>query len=684
MSLTADGKSALFLRSGGRSFVRDLFLYDIATGEERMLLTAAQLLDGRDEVLTPEERARRERLRAAEKGITSYGSSADGRLILVPLSGRLFVLDRVTEKVEELISEGPAAVDARFSPDGRSVAAVRDGDLWIFELGTKRERRLTQRESETVTFGLPEYIAQEEMHRYQGYWWSPDGSVLAVQRTDTAGLEEMFLADALHPEVAPKGSPYPRPGRANAETRLGLVAATGGAITWIKWDFERHPYLATVRWDRGAPLTLVVQDRAQTELVILTVDLSTGLTKPIHVERDADWLNLDQDMPRWLPNGDGFLWTSERSGEWQLELRAPDGSLLRTITPLGFGYAGYVGMEARLSRIWVRASADPVETHLWRVALDAPDAPPERMTTDRGQHAAVLGRGDVWVHTRHTLSGEWLTSLRRLDGTLLGDLRSVAETPPFYPSLEVRRVAASLDLATAVIRPRDFDARRRYPVIVSVYGGPHAQMVTASPFDYLLQQWLADHGFVVISIDGRGTPRRGRAFERAIRGSFVEVPLADQVAGLQSMLEAEPSLDRARVGIYGWSFGGYLAAMAAMLRPDVYRAAVAGAPVTDWLDYDTHYTERYLGQPEERPDAYEGSSVLARAHRLERPLLIIHGTSDDNVYFSHSMKLSDALFRAGRAHEILPLAGFTHMVPDPLVTRRLYERIAGFFIEHLS
>jgi dipeptidyl-peptidase-4 len=273
---------------------------------------------------------------------------------------------------------------------------------------------------------------------------------------------------------------------------------------------------------------------------------------------------------------------------------------------------------------------------------------------------------------------------RDVDGRTLGTLRSVAEQPPFIPRIEVTTVGRDPSFNAVVVRPRNFDGGRRYPVIVSVYGGPHSQTATSGAWSYLLQQWIADHGFVVVSIDGRGTPSRGRDWERAIKGNLIATPLDDQVAGLYALARKYTELDIDRVGIYGWSFGGYFSAMAVMQRPDVFDVGVAGAPVADWLDYDTHYTERYMGLPDENPMGYEAASVLTYTSKLEKPLLIVHGTADDNVYFAHSLKMSNALFRAGKPHDFLALSDFTHMVADPLVTRRLYERIVGYLTEHLA
>jgi dipeptidyl-peptidase-4 len=291
--------------------------------------------------------------------------------------------------------------------------------------------------------------------------------------------------------------------------------------------------------------------------------------------------------------------------------------------------------------------------------------------------------------TTTTLTALPKTTVHKADGTLLGELPSVAEDPSFTPKVEMTVVDAGAgrnhaEFYTAIIRPHEFDPQKKYPVVVDVYGGPGHQVVMNAMRSWLLDQWLADQGFVVVAIDNRGTPGRDRDWERAVCSKFGTVPLEDQVAALQALGKKYPELDLERVGITGWSFGGYMSALAVLKRPDIYKAAVAGAPVIDWEDYDTHYTERYLGLPRDNPDAYKEASLLTYADKLERPLLLIHGTSDDNVYFRHTLKLCDALFRAGKEFEVLPLSGLTHMVPDPVVTERLHSRVAAHFQKHLG
>ncbi|MCH7592688.1 MAG: DPP IV N-terminal domain-containing protein [Planctomycetes bacterium] len=679
-----DGSAVLFLRSGPRSFVQDLYEFDTTTGRERLLLTADQILQGAEEQLSVEELARRERARMTARGIARYRLSKDGSRILVSLSGRLFVIDRASDGITELSSDKGFPIDARFSPDAKYVSCVRNGELYVTNFATGKEEQLTSGAGGNITNGLSEFIAQEEMGRHSGYWWSPDSSRLVYQQTDTTGLETMHIADARFPDREPHTWPYPRPGKTNAKVRLGIISVTGGDTTWVKWTGERYPYLATVKWKENSPLTILVQNREQTAEALLTVYPNSGATSLLFVESDTAWLNLDQSMPYWLPDGKAFLWTTERYGAWQLELRDRFGTVLKRLTTLDFGLKGFVSFDKQSRSVYVRATENPIETHLYRIALDNASAAPVQLTHEPGLHGFTFSKNhEVFVHSYNTITGDSRQVVRRADGTEIGVLKSVAEQRPFTPNVEFTVVGDGPTFHAAIIRPRNFRPEGKYPVIVSVYGGPHGQVVQASPNRYLLQQWMADHGFIVVTLDGRGTPSRGRAWERVIKGDLISIPLEDQVSGLQALGRDYPELDLHRVGIYGWSFGGYFSAMAVMQRPDVYHVGVAGAPVADWMDYDTHYTERYMGLPQQNADGYETSSVLTYAKDLVRPLLIIHGTTDDNVYFTHALKMSNALFRAGKEHDFLPLSGFTHMVADPKVTRRLQERIIGYFEKHL-
>jgi dipeptidyl-peptidase-4 len=688
MTPTPQGDAVLFLRSGPRSFVRDLWQLDVDSGEERVLLTAGSILKGQEERLSVEEQARRERQRLVARGIARYTLSRDGRRILVPLAGRLFVVERADGSVRELKSDAGNPIDPQFSPDAERVACVRDGELHVVDVASGQERRVTSGAGGAIANALAEFVAQEEMSRHHGYWWSPDSKRLVYQQTDTTGLEVMNIADATHPEREADRWPYPRPGKRNARVKLGIVSAAGGPTTWISWDRERYEYLASVRWSENAPLTILVQNRRQTEQRLLAVDPRTGATETLLVEKDDAWLDLDQKMPLWLPDGSAFLWTTERNGAWQLELRERDGRLRHAVTPLDLGFKQLARLLPERDEALVLASPDPTETHAWRVPLDPEERKPTRLLDEPGSHELKSNRaGTLMVHTHTPVQGptryEALAFRSETGAPRPLAIRSLAESPSFEPRIELTTVGKDPKFHAVLIRPRDFEPGRKYPVIVHVYGGPTSQMVRATGQRYLLDQWIADHGYIVVAIDGRGTPGRGSAWQRIVKNDLIKVPLEDQAKALRLLGKKYPELDLERVGIYGWSFGGYFSAMAVMREPGLFKAGVAGAPVVDWRDYDTHYTERYMDTPQNNPDGYDAANVMTYADRLSRPLLLIHGTADDNVYFTHSLKLADALFRAGKDFDFLPLPGFTHMVPDPLVTERLYGRILRHFDRHL-
>jgi dipeptidyl-peptidase-4 len=346
-----------------------------------------------------------------------------------------------------------------------------------------------------------------------------------------------------------------------------------------------------------------------------------------------------------------------------------------------------LSVDPEQGEIAFSARPDPTQWKVYTTTLDS--SAPRELTSEAGCHTAAFDKHHtVYVDTASTLKTMPRTHVFRRGGTNLGELPSVAEEPPSVPKVELAKVGPDAGFYTAIVRPRDFDVNVKYPVIVHVYGGPlndwSSGTVIASMSSWLLPQWIADQGFVVVSIDGRGTPGRGHDWERAIAKHFGSVPLQDQVDGLIELVKQHPEMDLSRVAIYGWSFGGYMSALAVLKEPGIFKAAVAGAPPTDWTDYDTHYTERYLGIPPADAAAYDEGSLLKLATGLRRPLLLIHGTGDDNVYFRHSLRLIDALFRAGRSCEVLPLSGLTHMVPDSVVNEQLYSRMVRFFKANLE
>ncbi|HEY6459158.1 MAG TPA: DPP IV N-terminal domain-containing protein [Polyangiaceae bacterium] len=681
VSLTPDGKHVLFLRSRSRDPKQSLFEMDVDTGTTRELLTPESLLAG-PESLSPEERVRRERMRITGTGFTSIDMSEDGARVLLVLSGRLFVLDRPTGKTHLLATGEGAAIDPRFSPDGTRVAYVRDEELRVIPVAGGREVQVTRGGSEKLTHGLAEFVAEEELDRNRGFWWSPDGTRFLYEAADTSHVDVLSISDPLHPEKAPQRIAYPRPGRPNAQVRFGIVSARGGPTTWAQVDFAKLPYVAHASWPKSGPPLLYALDRLQNEGSLFAIDPATGKAASLVTEQDAAWLNADPAVPRWLADGKGFLWSTERSGEWQLELRDPAGRLLGELLPKGFGYAEMADVDEKARTAVVLGSADPTETAEWLISLDG-TAPPRRLAGTAGEaHAHFDASHSTFVSSEATTTTMWRWVVRSLDGKTEQAIPSTSEAPLRPPTVELAEVGPDR-MRVAIVRPRGFRPDRRYAVIDAAYGGPHAQVVEQSESAYVRAQWMADAtGAIVVAIDARGTPRRGRDWERAIFKKLGSVPVAGHVAALQALGAKYPEMDLSRVGVYGWSFGGYFAARAVLERPDVYLVAMAGAPPADWRDYDTAYTERYLGLPDEDAAAYDAASLLPLARKpvpspdAARRLLLVHGTADDNVWFLNALKLADALERGGRPFEFMPLAGTTHMLLDPTLTEETWLRAA--------
>jgi dipeptidyl-peptidase-4 len=708
-AISPDGGTVCFLRSGPRDRVQSLFTFDTKSGTEREFLSAPKLLGAGEENLSPEEKARRERARQTARGIASFQLSKDGKSLLVPLSGRLFIVSASDASVRELkpgVENAPPPLDPRFSPDATKVAFVRAGDLWVADIASGTETRLTTGATETLTHGDAEFIAQEEMGRSRGYWWSPDSKMLVYQTTDTSMVEEVFIADPLRPFVPPQSWRYPRAGKKNAVVTLSAVGLDGKDAKPLNWDRESFPYLATVKWEKQRGVYVVVQNRLQTESRMLRFDPRTWESQLLLTETDPAWVNLDQEMPAFSDDLPGFFWTTEGAGwtdlEWRME--GPSSSAKRLVAGGELNVRSLVKVDVSRRETLVTASAvpnsttgapvpEPTQTHLYSIEYRDGDPAPRCLTCEwPGVHGATVSEdgSTIVLSTTPERGAPSATVYRRAEGerglgTRVGEVTSNAEAPLSAPNVEWTTVKGTAIWHAAILRPANFRKGQKLPVICSVYTGPTAQTVTRAGWSYALQQWIADHGFIVVSIDNRGTPGRGRDWERLTHGNLIDLQLNDQAAALAALGEQYPEMDMKRVGVYGWSFGGYYAAMAACRRPDVYKAACAGAPVTDWADYDTCYTERYLGLPEVNVEGYRIGNVMTWVKDLRTPLLLIHGSADDNVYFTHSLKLMDEAVRRGTSNwiDFMPLAGQTHVVVEPEVVERMYARMVQFFAENL-
>jgi dipeptidyl-peptidase-4 len=671
----ADGARVAFLRSqAGDDPVNRLWVLDVATGAERLIADPARLLDGDAGDLPPEERARRERARERAGGIVAFAGDLDLTVASFALAGRLFVADLAGAGGVRELRGAHGVLDPRVDPGGTRVAWVADRTLHVGGLDGAGSARLVGEDDPEVTWGLAEFLAAEELGRGRGFWWSPDGRRLAVARADTTAVGRFHLTDPANPAIEPVALPYPAAGTANADVGLHVLDLDGGRVE-VAWDRLAFPYLAAVGWDPGAPLTLLVQSRDQTATRVLAADPGTGATTELAAQHDPAWVELVAGTPAWL---DGRLvMTADDPACDTRRLTVDD----RPVTPPGLQVTQVVAVAG--GAVLVAGGEEPTEVHLWRVV---PGSAPERLTAGPGQHAATAA-GPVVVITRAALEHDSSATAVHAPGRPPRPVRSVAQEPGLVPRPELLR-AGPRELRCALLLPDrqggGAAGSGSLPVLLDPYGGPHHRQVLAARDRFLVSQWFADQGFAVLVTDGRGTPGRGPAWERAVWRDLAGPALDDQVEALHAVAADHPELDLSRVAIRGWSFGGYLAALAVLRRPDVFHAAVAGAPVTDWRLYDTHYTERYLGHPAADPDAYRRSSLLADAAKLERPLLLVHGLADDNVVAAHTLRLSGLLLAAGRPHNVLPLSGVTHLAAQEAVAENLLHLQLAFLRDALG
>ena len=686
VTVSPDGSRVVFLRSSaGDDPVNALWVLDVATGEERLVADPRSLLglaDPTDGEPTAEERARRERTRDGSTGITAYATDAACQVTAFALNGQLFTAGLLSGQARRLVVEGPVH-DPRPDPTATRLAYVSGPTLRVAELdGSSRViAGDDRRDGPTVSWGGADFIAAEEMHRFRGYWWSPDGLSIAACRVDEAPVTEWTIADPADPSRPARTVRYPAAGTENPIVTLHVLGLDGSRLD-IDWDREFFPYLAHVEWTVDG-LLMAVQSRDQRGSMAMKVDMTTGEAIALTSDYDDAWIENVPGVPQLLPGG-ALLTASDRDGMRRLfvddEPVTPPELQVRSVVCV----ADPDENEEPDIVFLANDLDEPTELHVWSTTAAGEAG---RLTEAPGLHGAAVGGGTV-VARSVSLDRPGATHTVLVDGLWDGPvLTSHAETPSIAPNVTLLR-AGERDLATAVLLPngRDPDDDTPLPVLMDPYGGPHAQRVTASHNAYLSSQWFADQGFAVIVADGRGTPGRGAEWERAVRHDLANPPLDDQVDALRACAERFSFLDLDRVAIRGWSFGGYLAALAVITKPDVFHAAIAGAPVAEWRLYDTHYTERYLGDPniDDGAAVYDANSLLPIASQLERPLLLIHGLADDNVVAAHTLRLSSALLAAGRPHEVLPLVGVTHMTPQEVVAENILRHQLDFLSRALA
>jgi dipeptidyl-peptidase-4 len=694
--VSPDGKRVTFLRGKETDFEHlDLWEFDVDEGEARLLVDSESLVPADEEALSEEEIARRERQRLRGKGILHYYWSDDGDALLFPLGGDIFHL-RLGGEPKRLTDTESFETDVRFSPRGRYASFIRERDLYVVEIETGEETRLTEGATDTIGHGVAEFIAMEELDRDTGYWWSPDESRIAFTRIDESGVA---LLDRY--EIAPDGSVttsrqrYPPAGTANATIELGVVELATGEITWIDLGEDADIYLARVDWlpdSESLTFQRLPRDQRSLDLVLARADGSEQ--RRLLRETSDVWINLHHDL-RFLEDSPRFLWTSERSGYRHVYLYEIDGQPLGPLTQGDWVVEKIVSVDESGGQVFFSGFADgTLEKHLYAVDLDADEPTQRRITRESGWHTPrMAGRGGPVVLDGFSSPEQppQLALRSSEDGRTLG---YVSENPldathPYYPywSTHAPSRFGTLEaedgqtLDYRLILPPDFDESRQYPVVFAPYGGPHGHLVRKD-WRLGLNQVLAREGFVVFVLDNRGSDHRGVAFERPVRHAMGRVEVRDQVRGVES-LRSLPWIDGKNIGMHGWSYGGYLAVHVLAQAPDHFRAVVAGAPVTDWRLYDTAYTERYLGHPDAPGDVYEMSSVFPYLDDIQGELLLIHGMADDNVFFDHSVKLMADLQRRGIPFELMTYPGQKHDFRDRDMRIHARQLTLDFFERHL-
>ncbi|WP_299345557.1 S9 family peptidase [uncultured Pseudoxanthomonas sp.] len=695
-----DGSRVTFLRGKDSDRNRlDLWEYDIASGQTRLLVDSSVVLPG-EEMLSDEEKARRERQRiAALSGIVDYQWSPDGKALLFPLGGELYFYDLAKtgkDAVRKLTNGGGFATDPKISPKGGFVSFIRDRNLWVIALADGREVQLTRDGSDTIGNGVAEFVADEEMDRHTGYWWAPDDSAIAFARIDETPVPLVKRYEVYPDRTEVVEQRYPAAGDANVLVQLGVIAPKASARPqWIDLGTEKDIYLARVDWRDPQRLTFQRQSRDQKTLDLIETTLATGKQRTLVTETSKTWVPLHNAL-RFLKDG-RFLWSSERDGFEHLYLVSENGTSLSQLTRGDWVVDSLLAVDEGNGLAYVSGTRDgAAETHVYAVPLTGGE--PRKLTPAAGVHTASFARNaSVFVDSWSSDTTLPQIELFKADGTKLATLLendAVDAGHPYAKYLAAHQPTTFGTLTAAdgktplhysLIKPANFDPKKKYPVVVFVYGGPAAQTVTRAwpgRTDAFFNQYLAQQGYVVFSLDNRGTPRRGAAFGGALYGKQGTVEVDDQLRGVE-LLKAQSFVDAKRIGVHGWSNGGYMTLMLLAKHSEAYACGVAGAPVTDWALYDTHYTERYMDLPKANEAGYREASVFTHLAGLRSKLLLIHGMADDNVLFTNSTQLMSDLQKRGTPFELMTYPGAKHGLRGSDLLHR-YRLTEDFFARCLK
>jgi dipeptidyl-peptidase-4 len=696
VKVSPDGRRVGLLR--GRATDQnqlDLWTYDVKTGRLELRVDSMQLVP--EEHLSDAERARRERERTADyHGIVDYDWAPDGRHVLFTLGENLYLYDldaQAKTALHQLTHSSQPIIDPQVSPHGRYVSFVRGQDLWVIDLQDDRERRLTTDGAGAIHNAEAEFVAQEELGQTSGYWWAPDDSAIAYKRFDESAVPIARRTEIYPDRTDVVEQRYPAAGDPNVTVKLGLVAPSGGATRWVDLGPDQDIYLARADWTPdGHGLAFQRLTRDQRRLDLILVDVGTLREIALVSETSSAWVNLSDDL-RFLKNQRSFIWSSERSGTNHLYLYDLDGHLRHPLSVGAWNVDGLLAVDESAGLVYLASNKDAlIDQQIYTVRLDGRDsANPRRISRGDGWHSAQFARDSrrvaLYVDTFSDPSTPPQVSINAPDGHRVAwiEANTLDATHPYWqyrerhviPEYGHIQAEDGQELQYSLLKPLGFDASRRYPVFLNVYGGPTVQNVNHA-WPNLIDEYMAQRGYVVFTLDNRGSARRSRAFMDPIRGRLGDIEVRDQLTGVH-WLRGLPWVDAKRIGVFGWSYGGYMTLMLLSKGSDVLAAGAAVAPVTDWRLYDTCYTERYLGTPQNNSAGYADSSVFSALSGLKSPLFLAHGMADDNVLFANSTRLMSELQNRGTQFELMTYPGAKHGLSTPQMKMHVFTAIQEFF-----